>query len=117
MENQLEKLTALAPTPFDPTFNNLTRGQSLLMNLLKDAIEQKKPVTRDDIAECYIKSVAPSGSKTMWVWDNGKYTHAFVPLKKDSWSVKTKSIQWFKLNLGSCILKGKLLAIPVIEID
>ena len=28
-----------------------------------------------------------------------------------------KAVQWFRNNLGSAILKGKILAIPVIEIN
>lgn len=115
MTEVVEKISPLTPVPFDGSLSSLTVGQRNLLALLSEHLKNGQPITRDDIAECYIKSIAPNGKRT-WVYKDGRYQHVHVFFKKDMWSVRTKSIMWFKQNLGSCIIKGKILAIPVIDV-
>jgi hypothetical protein len=127
MENQLEKQSNLVPASFDRPTVKMTTGQTALLNLLKSKAESKEMISRKDIISFYIEHVKGGdiyksyGSKPH---PNPEYTYRVVDwdnftLKRwsDQRNISSQALQWFRQNLGSCILKGKLLAIPVIEID
>lgn len=108
---------------FDNSFKGLAKGQANIMQMLTEHLKENKPITREDIAECYAKTTAPTGYKIMrnyrrnTITDQYEYFTEKIKYDKDHWQAKWYSINWFKSNLGACILKGKLLAIPVIEIN
>lgn len=116
----IAKNSELNPVNFDNSFNDLTKGQTLLLQLLVNKLETKTPITKEDIETCYIQSVSNNGIKKIFTLESngiGGYHYRNIDTDlKTHWATKSKSLQWFKMNLGSCILKGKLLVIPVIEI-
>lgn len=126
MENQIAKLSDLKPASFDDRAIRMTDAQSALIIFIKENAEKGEIITRDKLLDFYIEKV--KGSEHYKVYGqkphpNPIYTHMITDydnykLKKwrDDWNIKTQAIQWFKNNLGACILKGKLLAIPIIEV-
>jgi hypothetical protein len=123
--NQLSKISNSKPASFDSN-SITTQGQFALVNFLKTKVEKGEIITRDDIVDFYIANV--KGSEYYKVYglkphSNPEYRHSVIDydnysVKKwrDKYNIKTTALMWFRNNLGSCILKGKLLAIPVIEI-
>ncbi len=98
------------------SYNPLTRGQEELLKYMGECIKKKKPMEIYDIAEIYRKYVVK-------VEHNGRYIYgAYVDWNSREiklykagqleWSCKA----WFRMNLGSLILKEKLIVIPVINI-
>lgn len=122
MQCAIQKQSDLKPAPFDSSFSRLTKGQTLLLNMIRKHIDENKPITREDIAECYGEAM---GTKELMEYEghydeNGKWQSRFyramVDVSKDEHRKKWRSLQWFKLNIGACIMKGKLIVLPVIEI-
>jgi len=98
----------------------LTNGQLALLALMKRKIKANEVITKDDVKDIYVKhvqrnkhvdykfiSTSKDGS-SKYVTEKCVYTEAYN---------LTVSEQWFRINLGSLILKAKLIAIPVIDID
>jgi hypothetical protein len=99
----------------------------LIIDLLQNSLSQGKAITRDDILNCYLdfvygqkRSIYKFGG---WKWS--PYYNREVETRvavdreeaKTVYGAKIQAIQWFKSNLGAAILKGKVLAIPVIDLD
>lgn len=110
------------PVSFDGHSPRITKGQKNLLDLITSKLKEQKPITQDDISECYAKTFRNSEGKRYiydYGWENGQYRSGarWVDYTKDHWHAKFNSHQWFKLNIGSCILKGKLVVIPVIELS
>lgn len=114
---EIIKLTQSSPVSFDKGFIGLTYGQRVLLEMLTRHLSEQKAITRENIEDCWIKAVAPTdGNKKMWIYTDNGYEHKLVHLKSH-YDTQSRALQWFKLNIGSVILKGKLLVIPVIEIE
>lgn len=117
-----EKITDLTPVPFDQRLPILTKAERNIITLLTDRIKTGVPINKDDIIDCYIKTVAVNGKKMMdqcvgdWTKDNGyTWKHIEVDLI-NHYMTPDKAKAWFQRNIGGCILKGGLVVIPVIEI-
>lgn len=123
---KLEKLCDLIPVPFETNKPRMTERQLALLALLNKGITEKRPITREEIIEFYIEWSYPT--REIWesflepiIGENGitgyNWRRRKVSLDRDRHRsiINPAAIQWFKSNLGACILKGKLLAIPVIE--
>lgn len=97
--------------------NKLSRSQDIIFELLTDKLSKKEPINRDDIIDAYFKAVSKDG-KTIRVRSCLYSTQFFQCLFVDRShpEAKKRAITWFKDNLGGCILKGKMLIIPVINI-
>lgn len=56
---------------------------------------------------------------TVYIPGTGSYAKVWkyrpVPANPEGYTEKVNGMAWFKNNLGACIIKGRLLAIPVIE--
>lgn len=125
----IAKSAPAAPVQLAPRLahaERLTGNQQLLMDLLLDNLKAGEPVTMDKIIAAYFKadtwyakSTRDEGV-TIYVYDHviGKYTNQRVPWTHPSArsTVEFRAMSWFRSNLGSCIVKGKLIAIPVIDI-
>lgn len=118
---EIIKTSSLQPASFE---NNkpLSYGQKNLLKLLTDKINNKEVVTKEDIVECYWEAVCDNDGKIIR-WEDRyvglpdqKWKQIPIEYNKNSYKIKSAAMQWFKTNLGNCILKGKLLVIPVIEI-
>lgn len=117
----VEKISNLVPASFDDRrVINVTDGQREIIKMLKTFLSEGRVITREDILECYIRSNYPSGFVSVHRFGDhnkdGNWHDKLVTLNaRTTWEVKTRAVTWFKNNLGSCILKGKILAIPAIE--
>ena len=124
METEIIKHQELKPVPFTGGLVKLEAQTELVLKLLSNAIKEDRPITKEDIIDCYLdfifygdrKTVYRSGlDSSKWGGHNGVFTRE--ELKTDrQWYCERLSMNWFRLHLGSAILKGKLLAIPIIEI-
>jgi hypothetical protein len=96
----------------------------LVVGLIKECVEQKKPITREDIIKIYTEFYIKTGKKFKeyeWLgWTNTPQERWFeVDRDRFSkhWKTSNNAKQWFKNNLAAAIIAGKLLVIPVIEIE
>jgi len=102
--------------------DGLTDGQRYLLNLLTKRIKENVPITREDITDCYFHSCSKDG-KTIRVREfnysayGGNTFKGVRYLTNQDKYIQQKALVWFKQNLGTCIIKGKLLVIPVIDIE
>lgn len=121
MKTTLAKQSDLKPVSFSAFKDNLTEGQKLLLAMLKKHIEEGLPITKQDILDCYVKSVSNAdGTKTIRDWNfvHGEFVYFTKEVVyKDTYRARTYANQWFKNNLAACIIKGKLLVVPVIELE
>lgn len=118
MECALQKQSDLKPAPFDSSFSRLTHGQKLLLDLIMKHIESNTPITRDDIGEVYGQAMGVKELHDYGRDENGQwgYRRMQIDVRQDKYRKKWRSLQWFKNNIGACILKGKLIVIPAIEL-
>ena len=116
------KIENFTPINFDNSQVKMTKGQKNLLKMLSNALETNTPISREDIFNCWAKQYPNKQSireVSKFDWENNKwvYNHVKYKIEWENGYDKTTSMAWFKNNLGSCILKGKLLAIPVINIE
>lgn len=113
--------TDLIPASFESATVRMTQGQLNLLKMLSKHIENRQPIKREDIIAIYCSTFFPKGIKV----------HRTEHWNGEAWTWKVKEVnaiehftsgyyyatpmQWFKNNLGSCIIKGKILAVPIIE--
>lgn len=104
-----------------------TRQVDLIVQLLADSIRNNKQITIDDIIETFLTWKKEVGKKLiLHEWNSGyqernEYHYKFREVSKEEfaahWETKQKARNWFKNNLGAAIIRGKILAIPVIDIN
>lgn len=96
-----------------------------VVKLLHDKIQKSEPVTLEDIKDLYLNYIFRGEVKT--VYRKALDWMSFIPERtgivdrqimkeKHDWYLEYMGIDFFKKNLGSAIMKGKLLVIPIIEI-
>lgn len=119
---------------FEAQKPKITSSNKHILNLLKISLETKRVICREDIYNVYIDWRFGKGalvpfwqSEFKWVYvdylqrqewrDQGKKVY----LPRMEWiekrNYKACAIAWFKNNLGAVILKGKLIVLPIIEIE
>lgn len=120
----ITKVSNLKPVSFEVPVNRLTPAQTEMLKLLKKCIEEKKILNRDVVLDFYIKHIKKSESYTLthrWDWIDGGYIRIkIVPelhLWKEEYMIGYHAKTWFQRNLGAVIMKGKLLVIPIINLD
>lgn len=87
--------------------------------MLKSGAKNGVPIDREDIIKAYIECMY-GNSKTYCKAErmlNGDYTYKHLEISHQDPYIRIKSIAWFKNNLATCIIKGKVLAVPIIDID
>ena len=100
-----------------PNTTRLTDGEKALLVLIIKKVKSKNSLTIDEVSDIYQKHVAYG----RWYWD-------FSPDADLVWKNKRclgqnlseeqlikNTRQWFISNLGRLIIKGKLVAIPVLS--
>lgn len=120
MESAIAK-KPIQTVSFDTGANKSTLSVRLVLELIKDSLENKKPITIEDIRMAYARyamTVKRCGTGEYYSREKGKYVFCKTI---DEWysryAYKEKAINWFRGNLGSAILKGKLMVIPVIDLE
>jgi hypothetical protein len=116
MGSEIEIQSKLQPASFVDRKKSLSDGQEHLMKLLVERISNKQPITQEDIVECYFKVASKDGETIRVRGCFGSPYFYCNQLEKDSSLARSRANMWFKQNLGACIIKGKLLVIPVIEL-
>lgn len=115
--NNVRAVTIDRPT------TKLTNGQKKLLEIIKKCLSDGSPLKMEDIEniyteECIAKERTNYGK---WVYHGHKIPQTWVVLtreqyiKENLWRAKYHARTWLKLNLGACIIKGKILMLPVIE--
>ena len=116
--NGIEKKSNLKPVSFDNGGRGLTKGQQMLLNLLSEKLKNNEPITKEDVTDLYINVQCPKRRAYRYgQLPDGTWGMMEKDIDNTDWTMRYSSRQWFKNNLGSCIVKGKLLAIPVIDIS
>lgn len=110
----------IKPVSFAPQLRGLTKGEINLMEMLLHHLKENKPIKIEDIAECYLKSTGyTKRHEEFFRYDQIEKRHIYHIVERTytakDYYAHRNGRTWFKSNLGNCILKGKLLAIPVIE--
>ena len=93
-----------------------------IVNLLKTGINDCRVISRSDIVDCYVDykfhNIEVLEMREWDCWQKkevlNRYTRETFRKQK---CYEPTVIAWFKNNLGSAILKGRILAIPVIELE
>lgn len=116
MESEIVKYAK--PVSFIEDVGGLSRGQKLLLELLCQKIKSDNGIKIDDIKSCYYDAVSRDGYLNWTDWSTGGSRQRKITKDEfiQTWQSRQKSLQWFKSNIGSVILKGKLLIIPLIDI-
>lgn len=114
---------------------NLTGGQMVLMEMLNECYSKGIPITRDHVIRAYFKAMPenaarirriykckdnpenPNGPRIFWYEERRSDDPEVLDDYWEGHRVNTCAYAWFRNNLGSCIVKGRLVAIPVIEIE
>lgn len=111
------QISEVRPVSFSGKEKELSVGQQLLLELLKQRIIECSPITISDIVDVYFKTVSKDGD-TVRVRGNLSYTSFYChKVDKNNQTARSRAVQWFKQNLGACIIKGKLLVVPIIDMD
>ncbi len=116
--NCIVKQSKLSPVSFDSNFGGMRPPEISVMKLLIRKQLSKEILTKDDVFDLYMEHYAPSGYKSKMVYiSGGNWERKTVSVSINDFGMRAKALIWFRNLLGHCIIKGKLLAIPVIDID
>ncbi len=120
--SELEQTNTLLPAvSFATEGPKITYAQHKIIEFIKEKIQAKEPITRYDILILYCETYTQNKDRTirLYCWYKNEFGwHNKVPFIHaiTTYEIKNKAIGWFKTNLGSAIVKGKLMVIPIIEI-
>lgn len=135
MNNQLAQQSTIKAVSFAGT-TRATPQIRLVIQLIKESVEQQRPITKEDIIRIYIDWRLTTRNSTLslekfshtepkyneyWkkIMDYSVYKYFEVSREEYAKNYKTANLAraWFKNNLASAIIKGKLLVIPIIDIE
>lgn len=111
--------------------NRITPQIKLVIALIKQSIERNKPISKEDIINTYcdyreMHPYAPHRRlpifyKEEWKYSNNSRIVSYKEISRaeyaTTYTARLNAMQWFKGNLAAAIIKGKLLVIPIIEIE
>lgn len=109
---------------FEGNNRSNTIFQVKCLELLTNHLKANKAIRRDDIIQWYMDCLAfkhPKGIQDNWYSrEDNRWYFDIIPLNKhyeqNAYKYDARAISYFKNVLGQCIINGKLLAIPLIEI-
>lgn len=99
------------------------RGVELVTSLIKKSIEENKAIEKEDILDLYWLFKSHGGTKAVFIhnYDRAKGAWEWIKATRenfgDNYRIRENAPNWFKNNLGSAIIQGKLLVIPIINIE
>jgi hypothetical protein len=113
--------------------NQLNQRQKALLEMMYHCLDNKKPFNWDAMVSFYSKNVKKQYEKYEYDYDftpggrfrkinEGYVKYDIVKEYKANshvWSYYIRQVirQWFANNIGSMVLKGSILALPIIELD
>lgn len=141
MENNLINIKSSLQINTTTKEKQISFSQIHILKLINKCIKENKVLSMIDIIECYQIAVKKNHCifKTTWYDKDGKrLTHYREELKEkvdimiiykaylandnskfyaSQWSYKLRNLirTWFTNNVGILVIKGKLIAIPIIE--
>lgn len=90
---------------------------TLIVGMIKMCINDNKPLSIDDILDCYISYQHKCDRyRTFSIFRFQRWEKLSEEDFRKEYQTISKAKAWFKNNLGSAIIQGKLLVIPIIEI-
>lgn len=119
--SELAHNATYTPVSFNALEKPLTKSQQAILDMLIEKQKAKQKISKLDIKNLYVKTVHPTGIFGRWEsrWDSvhREWRRVWRDIDMNmSYESDIKSIQWFKNNLATCIIKGKIIAIPIIDI-
>lgn len=122
----LELQRQLTPASFKNN-DRTTKQVDMIVDLLQTSIKEQRQITLDDIIKTYVNWREKNGREFYkevfnhgWK-EKGEHYYKYPRITRKEFSelpeTKMTARNWFKNNLGSAIIRGKVLAIPVINID
>ena len=119
-KTEIARLEDVKPASFTVTKEQEYPQVKVVIDLLVSATKEQRAITKEDIVRVYANfKCRKTGTYSRWEWKNGVWAnHPNTPeeLIKD-WRIQYHSITWFKNVLGMAIIRGKLLVIPIIDLD
>jgi len=113
MENEIAKLSGIKTVPFAATTARFRKGEYAVYKLIMHHIEINEPITKAHMVECYL-SLHGDTEFSAYI-GNGEYRKR--PMREASnYHKELNAFSFFKRNLATAIINGKILAIPVIDI-
>lgn len=105
----------------------LTKGQSALLNAIRQCVQTNKSISWDIIVDCYYNNVSKIRKDYRYIgdWNNRQreyFTYDIYDQYKDqnsNWQyvLKPRIRQWFVSSIGILVIKNQLIIIPTIEMD
>ncbi len=106
----------------------LSKSQWAIYDLIVKKATAGEVLRKDEIVELYL-TVEPriyyryiGAEVKQYVYGHPLWPKSYrdekyekEPMTANHYGTKSKAHQWFRNNLATCIIKGKILAIPVIE--
>lgn len=107
------------------SFNNGVKRYNqtaLIVKMISDKIKEGTQIRRQDIVECYLENFFPGGKGVKLGWNGDgwrtQYCTKEIYIKYGVQNqLESKALNWFMTNLGAAIIKGRLLVIPIIDIE
>jgi hypothetical protein len=126
--NSISRSTPLSAVSFE-TKNRVTPQINLVVGLIKKCVAEQRPITTNDIINIYVEWRQKHRwdnkfyTKTWQGWSGptyvGKYHYTQITADeyKNEEDARHLSRIWFKNNLAAAVIKGKLLVLPIIDLD
>jgi len=118
---KVAKIENKSPANFGNYNDRFYLQAKYIIQLLNDSANNGTIINRNDITNCFVdfkfheKEILVVEENDYWLNKRVRKEYNRTDFL-NRYDTKLNSLQWFKSNLGSAILKGKILAIPVIEI-
>lgn len=95
-------------------------GEAILLHVLNERMKLQQSFTLEDARYVYCKA-KKRGIQTGHIFENGTwvrktYQNGFEHIKENPTAYDDQMKSWLKLNLGSLMMKGALVAIPIIKL-
>lgn len=122
MDSNIQRKIDVSPASFIG-IERTSWNTKCILNLLNTHIKENKVITKTDICKCYVTCIF----KGCPLYEKREYDYTLKMYKTKIYTYENylnyinrpyfnnSALQWFKTNLGSAIMKGKILAIPVID--
>ncbi len=120
----IQKESDFKPLIIQASGRKPAQSHILLINFLKKCAIENKVVDRDSIIELYIyskygkaKFISIQESPVYSRWhDNADKMLTRNQFKQER-LVTSRAMSWFKSSIGACVITGKLIVLPVIDIE
>lgn len=115
--NDIVKQPDLKPLSIKNESRQSTLQVGLIVEMIKNCIKDEKALSIEDILDCYISYQKKCDRyRRFHIFKYQRWEKLTEDEFRQHYQTRTKAKQWFRSNLGSAIIQGKLLVIPIIDI-